>query len=136
VINQIPKRKVKAIKLLTAFLDKKVLNRKLSFWLPFRAIQTELEANPSSNYYIRELKMDYGNKAYDKEQLEKELMTRFNKIEFNKVDNDMDSLQRAMDESNLFEGEFGKHNNFEPENISINLQTTMRKDTAEANWAN
>mmetsp|Transcript_32047 Transcript_32047/g.31344 ORF Transcript_32047/g.31344 Transcript_32047/m.31344 type:complete len:81 (+) Transcript_32047:187-429(+) len=80
--------------------------------------------------------MDYGNKAYDKEQLEKELMTRFNKIEFNKVDNDMDSLQRAMDESNLFEGEFGKHNNFEPENISINLQTTMRKDTAEANWAN
>lgn len=61
--------------MLAYIIDQKLLDRKLSFWLPFRANQ-----NRRSNLIIKDLKMNFGDKVYDREQLEQELAKKFNKI--------------------------------------------------------
>ena len=43
-------------KLMYHALDKKILNRKLLFWLPFRALQNEKMRGKA---YLKELKIDY-----------------------------------------------------------------------------
>ena len=76
--------------MLAYILDQKLLNRKLSFWLPFRAMQYE---NKKNYAYIKELKIDYGDKAFDRNQLESELATRINKIELRRLEDDLDLLE-------------------------------------------
>lgn len=55
----------------------------MSFWLPLRAIQTENKVKGKS--YLKELNIDF-TKPYNKEELEKELIAKFNKIEIIKID--------------------------------------------------
>lgn len=69
--------------MLAGILDKKLLDRKLSFWLPLRAIQAENKVKGKS--YFKELNIDF-TKPYNKEELEKELIAKFNKIEIKKID--------------------------------------------------
>lgn len=52
--------------------------------MPFRAAQK------TTNAYIKELKIDFGDKVFNKEQLESELASRFNKIEIRKIDDHLD----------------------------------------------
>ncbi len=85
-----------------------MLDRKLSFWLPFRAIQNQsviLRKGTSGNkaYYLKELKFDFASKTYNKEQLEEELINKINKIELRKIENEIDHLEREFTDSAVIE---------------------------------
>ena len=49
--------------------------------------------NKKNYAYIKELKIDYGDKAFDRNQLESELATRINKIELRRLEDDLDLLE-------------------------------------------
>ena len=68
--------------MLAYILEQKLTERKLAFWLPFRATQKR------TNVYIKELKIDFANNQFNKEQLETELAQRFNKIQLKRIDDD------------------------------------------------
>lgn len=70
--------------MLAYILEQKLTDRKLAFWLPFRASQKR------TNVYIKELKIDFGNQVFNKEQLETELASRFNNIQLKKVSDEED----------------------------------------------
>jgi hypothetical protein len=55
--------------MLAYILDKKLLDNRLSFWLPFRANQVK-RPNPTM---IKDLKIDFSEKVFDRDQLEQEL---------------------------------------------------------------
>ncbi|CDW85369.1 UNKNOWN [Stylonychia lemnae] len=89
---KISQAKQKAIKILAFHLDQKLLDHKLAFWLPFRA------HNQKTNAYIQELQIDFGQKPFDRQQLEEELASRFNKIEIKKIDSaPIDSQNSQID---------------------------------------
>lgn len=72
------------------------MDRKLSFWLPFRA-----GTQKRTNAYIKELKIDFGDKAFNREQLESELAARFNKIQIKKIDDANESMNEEVKQNNI-----------------------------------
>ena len=59
-------------------LEKKTTENKLSFWLPLRA-----EFIMTKSYDKIE---DFGDKVYDREQMEREIASRINKVEIRKIE--------------------------------------------------
>lgn len=43
---------------------------------------------------MNQLKIDFGERVFDREALEKELASKFNKIELNKIDEELDFSQQ------------------------------------------
>ena len=66
------------IKRLQYLLEKKTTENKLSFWLPLRA-----EFIMTKSYDKIE---DFGDKVYDREQMEREIASRINKVEIRKIE--------------------------------------------------
>ena len=91
----------------------------LGFWLPFRALKYEspvIVPNSKKELYIKQLKIDFGGIAYNKEQLEEQLGQKFNKIEIREVggspntqNQEIENLELAMDESELFDQDYMRH---------------------------
>jgi hypothetical protein len=52
--------------MLVYLLSQKVMDRKLSFWLPFRATATS-QNQAKTNAYIKELKINFGDKLFNRE---------------------------------------------------------------------
>ena len=104
----ISKEKLNGAKKLFYALDKKVLNRKLYFWLPFRSAFSK--DSDKGRAYLKELKIDYAQ-ALTKEQLEKELVARFNKIELKKIEENLKTLENDLGNDTIEESKadnFGK----------------------------
>lgn len=80
-------------------LDKKVLNRKLQFWLPFRALKNDKNKGTA---YLKELKIDYG-KGFTKEELEKQLASRINKIELKKIEANIKDVEKEFENDTSLE---------------------------------
>jgi hypothetical protein len=59
----IPKSKLQGAKMLAYILDKKLLDNRLSFWLPFRANQVK-RPNPTM---IKDLKIDFSERVFDRD---------------------------------------------------------------------
>jgi hypothetical protein len=68
--------------MLVFLISQKVMERKLAFWLPFRATASK---QTKTNAYIKELKINFGEKLFNREQLESELAKKFNNIQIRKI---------------------------------------------------
>lgn len=77
--QEVARRKEKAVQLLCYALNKKVRENKFFVHLTLRTLRQQTKA------YVKELKIDFGSKKFDRAQLEEELAKRFNKIEIKKV---------------------------------------------------
>ncbi len=81
--HSIPKQKTfsvkkvqSALKRLEYLFEKKLLENKLSFWLPLRA---EFMMTKSFD------KVDFGTMVFDRDQLEREIASKINKVEIRRI---------------------------------------------------
>jgi len=65
------------------FLNRKIMDRKVSFWINLREISHSMDSLLKKELHHSE---DFGKKVLSQEQLEAQLFEKFNKISLKRID--------------------------------------------------
>ncbi len=65
------------------FLNRKMMDRKVSFWIHLREMSQCMDSLLKKEFHHSE---DFGTKVLNQEQLEAQLFAKFNKVELKRID--------------------------------------------------
>ena len=65
------------------FLNRKVMDRKVSFWINFREMSQSMDSLLKKEFHHSK---DFGTKVLNQEQLEAQLFAKFNRVELKRID--------------------------------------------------
>ena len=80
---RVSKDQMKAATMLGFFLNRKIMDRKVSFWINLREMSQNMDSLLKKEFHHSE---DFGKKVLNQEQLEAQLFAKFNKVELKRID--------------------------------------------------
>ena len=80
---RVSKDQMKAATMLGFFLNRKMMDRKVSFWINLREMSQSMDSLLKKELHHSE---DFGKKVLNQEQLEAQLFAKFNKVELKRID--------------------------------------------------
>lgn len=80
---RVSKDQMKAATMLGFFLNRKIMDRKVSLWINLREMSQSMDSLLKKEFHHSE---DFGKKVLNQEQLEAQLFAKFNKVELKRID--------------------------------------------------